>query len=135
MGELWTRHSAGSKRAILFENMQIRKDDFYVYLNSILGIEVDDNTYFFDDIGMDGLDAWQFIETIAKKFEVDFSEYNWQEYHDSEADITNILKAIMGIFKRKNRQKKFSALHLFNVVQAGKWSEPSGYLPESEFNH
>ncbi len=105
--------------------MEIIKEDFYTFLKSIVGVEITDNTFFFHELGMDGLDAWSFIEAIAKKYHVDFSGYKWQEYHDSEADITNLLKGIMSVFKKKAPIKKFSALHLYNVVQTGRWLEPT----------
>ena len=104
--------------------MEVDKDDFYTYLNSLIGVAVRDDTFFFDEIGMDGLDAWTFIDTIEKKYCVDFSGYNWQEYHVSDADIANFLKNLLNIFKKKFPTKKFSALHLYNVVQIGKWFEP-----------
>ena len=101
--------------------MVIIKEDFYAYIKSLIGIEVNDNTMFFGGIGMDGLDAWTFIETIAQRYDVDFSSYNWEEYHVGEADVANVFKALNDIFKNKKPLLEFSALHLFNVVEAGRW--------------
>jgi hypothetical protein len=104
--------------------MEVIKEDFYVYLTSIIGLDVNDKTMFFDGVGMDGLDAWTFMETIAEQYNIDLSEYKWEEYHDSEADIANFLKGLKYLFKKRVRQSQFSALHLHNVVKARKWFSP-----------
>ncbi len=105
--------------------MKIEKDEFYAFLSSITGVAVKDETLFFDKIGMDGMDAWSLIEQIAQKYNVDFTGYNWEDYHHGDTEIGNVLKALKHILKRKRQLSQFSALHLFTVVIAGKWFAPA----------
>ena len=101
--------------------MKVNKSEVYDYIKSMVGVDINDNTRFFYGVGIDGLDAWSFIEMIEEKYATDFTGYNWEEYHISEADLFNTFKII---FMRNRPTKDFTALQLYHVIKAGKWFEP-----------
>lgn len=105
----------------------INKNDFYRDLSSKVSIDINDDTLIFDDLGIDGLDALEFMEYIASKYNVDMTLYKPELYHNSEAGIANIFLSFYRIiFNRKKIVKRsFTAAHLFNIVQQKKWIEPS----------
>lgn len=105
--------------------MKLYKDAFYAYIKSMIGIEVDDTTLLFEDAGIDGLDAEQMMIQIAEKYNVDFSDYIPERYHSSEAEFANPFLPIWQVIRGKaSKYSCFTALHLYNTVQAGKWFDP-----------
>lgn len=106
--------------------MKLYKDAFYAYIKSIIGIEVDHTTLLFEDVGIDGLDAEQMMIQIAEKYNVDFSGYIREIYHSSEAEFAKpFFLPIWQIIRGKvSKYSCFTALHLYNTVQAGRWFDP-----------
>lgn len=102
------------------------KNEFYKDVSSLVGVEIVDSTVVFDDLGIEGLDAIEFMKHIARKYGVDMTTYDPELYHTSEADLANIFLTIYRlIFARKKLNKiSFPAKHLFEVVQKGKWFDP-----------
>ncbi len=106
--------------------MEIIKEEVYAYLKLMTGDEIKDDTLFFDGVSIDGLDAEQMMIQIAEKYSVDLSEYDPANYHFNEAEITNFLLGISQAISGKSKKyASFTALHLYNVVKAGKWSSPT----------
>jgi len=106
--------------------MEIAKQELYSYLDSMIGIKVNDDTRFFEETGTDGTDAEQMMMQIGQKYNVDLSTYDPAKYHLDEAELTNVFlhmwRALRGTTPKHSF---FTALHLFNVVRAGKWFLPS----------
>lgn len=105
----------------------MNKVDFYNDLSSLVGVTIDDNTILFDDLGIDGIDALEFMMHIGSKYKVDMTLYKPELYHNSEAEVANVFLSFYRIiFNRKRIVKKsFTAEHLFTVVQQKKWRDPS----------
>lgn len=105
--------------------MEINKEEFYAYLKSILGTEITDDTCFFEDVGITGLDAEQMMIQISERYNVDLSNYDPEVYHDNEAEFANVLLHLWRFITRKTRKHStFTALHLYNISVAGKWFSP-----------
>lgn len=105
--------------------MEVKKDEFYAYLNSKVGIGISDSSLLFDDLGIDGLDAELLMQGVADKFHVNMEGYDPYKYHFMESEVANPIKVVWSLLFRKRKIKCFTALHLYNVVLSGKWFEPS----------
>lgn len=104
----------------------VDKLELYKYIQSMIGLTISDSTCFFDEVGLDGLDAEQMMIQIAEKYNVDFSSYDPAKYHLNEAEITNIFLHVWRAIRGKTvKHSSFTALHLYHVVMAGKWFDPS----------
>jgi hypothetical protein len=94
------------------------KEQVYMSISNKIGITIDDNTIFFEGTGIDGLDAFTFMEEIADEFEIDLTEFNFKEYFNDDRSI------IERMGEERMKRKIFTALHLFNVIQKKKWFNP-----------
>jgi hypothetical protein len=94
------------------------KPDLYKFIESKIGLAVSDDTIFFDNVGIDGLDALTFMDEFAKNFNVDMSNF------DHSAFIVDDSSLLKRIFTSSSTHKRFTALHLFNVLQKGYWFDP-----------
>ena len=56
-------------------------------LKEFLGVvakPLSDDADIFDSLGIDGDDAFEFIERLATKFDIDITNYRWYFHHDEE---------------------------------------------------
>lgn len=90
----------------------MEKSELYSEIESQLGLKIQDDTKFFDDIGMSDLDAITFMEDFSDKFNVDLKGFSTKDYI-----MENKLFSGTG-------KKFFTAGHLYNVMQRGKWFDP-----------
>jgi Protein of unknown function (DUF1493) len=98
-------------------------EDVYKDLTQLLGIKIEPSTIFFTDLGMIGLDAFQFIKLIKDKYQVDFSEFDYNDYIEGEG--CNIFAVVVSLFKKEPINKKiFTGSHLVSVISSKKWFEP-----------
>ena len=97
------------------------KDVFYKEISSQIGLEINDDTVFFEEIGISGIDATMFIKFLVEKYDVDFSDFKHSDYYVE--DGINIFSLIINhwLGRRKFPSKTFTGLHLYNVVNAGYW--------------
>lgn len=78
-----------------------QKIEIIYFIEKKVGIEINDDTTFFDDLEITGLDAYLLMEDIAVQLKVDMQNYIPDKYHLSENDILNIPKTIFnGIFNK-----------------------------------
>ncbi len=104
----------------------INKNEFYEYIKTLILFEIKDDTKFFDDVGIAGLDADNMMLKFGERYNIDLSTYNPDLY---DFDMTEygffpyLWKLIKG--QSPGRTTSFSALHLFKVAQNGKWFDPS----------
>ncbi|MEN8119842.1 MAG: DUF1493 family protein [Bacteroidota bacterium] len=94
------------------------------FIKSKVGLEVDDNTLIFDELGIDGLDASTFMESLSSHFKVDISSYDFRKYHFAESEIFNPFLIIIDIFRFK-RLHNFKVSHLYEVIEKGSWFDPT----------
>lgn len=109
--------------------MTVKKEDFFGIIESRVGQPIEDNTIFFEDIEIDGLDAFSLMDEVAKYYNLNMDGYIPTDYHFEERQIANPFRFIKNIFGAKKNIKTFTALHLYEVVKKGKWFNPPT-LPE-----
>jgi len=93
-------------------------------ISNQIGFEVNDDTLFFDGVGISGYDATMLIRFIVERYNVDFSGFIHSDYYieDGENFVSIFFNHLFG--RRKFPNKQFSGDHLFNVVNKGYWFDP-----------
>ena len=106
--------------------MDVDKADFYSFLRRVTRLlKVNDATSFFKDVGMTGVEAEYMMKRVAEKYNVNLAAYDPAQYHDGGVDLPDLLYLLPGIIEGKpSRFKTFTAPHLYNVVQVGRWFSP-----------
>lgn len=102
----------------------VDKEEFYAFIESKVGVEICDSTAFFEEIGIDGLDATTLMDEIFTYYKTDISDYIDNHYHDHESELFNPFFYIKSFITGKNKKKQFTAKHLFHVVNKGSWFNP-----------
>lgn len=74
-------------------------------------IPVEDHTTLESDLGISGIDADKFILSFSKKFNIDLSDFNIDNYFEPEVNLF--------IFKKKNRTA-LTVSDLQNAIHEGK---------------
>ncbi len=85
--------------------------------------DMSDDTRLYHDLGLRGVDAVRFLETVFREFRVDQSGFEFKEYfkgeHYSPADF---FRSVTG---REDRSKRPLTLrHLADVCVKGHWFPP-----------
>lgn len=78
----------------------------------------------FHDLGVDGADGWNVIETFAKKYSVDISDVRMGKYFGSEAGatpLTFIRWLVDPAFRRGDHFTPIRVRDLVDCARAGKW--------------
>ncbi len=86
---------------------------------------VDPSADILTSLGIDGLDADLFFEAFAQAFSIDMSDFNFENYYTSDADLLNWPKALgQRILGKLPKHYFVTAYHLAEVVRRGKWFVP-----------
>ena len=78
------------------------------------------------DIGMDGLDAWEFIETFVTEFPIDMTEFSFHDYFGSERGFDPIVflwHKLRG--RKKNQLIPITVQDLWVSAKSGRWIKPT----------
>lgn len=96
------------------------------FIKSRTGVEVDEDSIIFDDLGIDGLEVEIFMKDFANKFDIDISNFDVRKYSFSEYEVGNFfLTFYRTIFDRRKLQKSsFRIAHLVKTMQEKRWLEP-----------
>lgn len=96
------------------------------FIKEKTGNIVTEESVVFDDLQIDGLDSYTFMEDFATDFNVDMTQYNPEDYSFSEYEVGNIFLTIYrAIFNRaKLKRKSFKGAHLIAVAERGYWFDP-----------
>lgn len=87
------------------------------WVSNYVGIEINEQTKFIDDLGIADFDLYLFFLEFFKEFKVDSARFSLDEY---TLDGVNLFKIwIKGI-----RAKEFTIDHLYDVVDRGSWFDP-----------
>jgi hypothetical protein len=102
------------------------KDSVLSFIKAKTGIDANDNTIIFEDLGIDGLDARLFMEEFSEQYDINLENFILSQYCFSEYEVGNIfLTLYRALFDRKKIIKKhFYVSHLYKVIELGKWVEP-----------
>jgi Protein of unknown function (DUF1493) len=100
-----------------------QKKQAYQFIESKIGLKINENTIFFDDLGITGDDAKSLMEDIGEHFNIDLRSYDPNKYHEYENNIFNIFRTIqIAIFSsQKFKINSFKITHLFKVIEKGEW--------------
>ena len=106
--------------------MNFNKSELHSFIQQMAGGKVDEKTVLFDDLHINGLDVYSFMEQIAEKYQVDMTELDLNKYCMTEYELGNIFLTFYKVlFNRKALQKKsFPITHLYEVIEKGKWFNP-----------
>ncbi len=78
------------------------------------------------DLGMDGDDAWEFIEVFSEYFQVDMADFEFRLYFGEEAGADPITLIYFLIFK--SARPKFIPITIFDLANSAdqkKWIRPN----------
>lgn len=92
------------------------------FMQKGLQIPIKDDFIFFDDTGIDGIDAFNLMHDFGIKFNVNMSDFDSDSYFTSEQGLMNLPKRIFMRIK-KGKMLTFNINHLVNVVIKGEWFE------------
>lgn len=92
----------------------------FVQLHSCGEGPVSRHTLVFDEMHLDGADAFTFMDDFFDDFDVDVTGYDHDRYAMSERDLFNPFRAVWrGLFHRPTLS--FPVSHLMAVAEQGRW--------------
>lgn len=94
------------------------KEEVIEFISKSLSIPVRsirDNSSVNSDLRVDGDDAVEFIESFAKRFDVDISKFKFEQYFGAEIS-TNPLQLLARLFRKS--QSNFKRLEVRDLVEA-----------------
>jgi len=83
---------------------------------------IEPSTRIYEDLLIAGDDAAELLERVQKKFGTSYEGFRFDDFFPNETDA--LLCRITLLFGFGSR-KTLTVQHLIDVVQAGKWTEPS----------
>ncbi|HLH50484.1 MAG TPA: DUF1493 family protein [Roseiarcus sp.] len=75
------------------------------------------------DLHLHGDDAWEVLEWISKRFEVDFQEFRFSEFFHSEEDTVGAPYFLATLLLKKKKPLPIS--HLMHVISIRRWVDPT----------
>lgn len=96
------------------------KTELIDFVQKELQIPVKDSFIFFDETGIDGIDAFDLMYNFGIRFNVNMSDFDQDSYFTSEKDLMNLPKRFFMRIK-KGKMRTFDINHLVEVVINGKW--------------
>jgi len=75
------------------------------------------------DVGLDGDDAYELLETIQKRFGTRFDSLDWHKYFHSEADCDFLSLWLRKFMGHKDTRQRLTFQRLLEVVKNGVWIE------------
>ncbi len=94
-------------------------------------------TRLYADLGMDGDDALEFLNTFAEKYDVDLSTIVWGNFFDDEGGIADMLEPALvlaaSVLSRtfavrwqasRSAEREITIAHLADVARAKRWLAP-----------
>ena len=94
------------------------------FIKKVIGYNINEETIFFKDLKLVGHDAYEFMCLFSKEFEVDISNFKFEDYFVDEYDIS------MTWFKKKEKRremlkrKEFDISHFELIIIEKRWIEP-----------
>ncbi|KXX70382.1 DUF1493 family protein [Flammeovirga sp. SJP92] len=104
-------------------NRKYLENDLKMFIESLININVDHKTVFIDDLGIDGLDAYIFMSELSKRYSINLTSFDPDDYFEQESDLFNILLLWNKCFNKKPK-KQFSFQHIIRVIEKGEWFDP-----------
>jgi len=95
------------------------------FIKKVIGYNINEETVFFKDLKLVGDDASEFMSLFSKEFEVDISNFRFEDYFVDEYDIS------MTWFKKKEKRREmlkrleFDISHFELIIINKRWIYPS----------
>ena len=106
--------------------METEKSSVNQFISSRVGIPINSETIFFDDLGISGLDADTLMTDLSSQYGFDSSTFDSHKYYSSEYELGNIFSTLYkAVFNRRALQKMtFTTEHVYQVIERGVWFDP-----------
>jgi len=94
------------------------------FIKNVIGYNINEETVFFKDLKLVGDDASEFISLFSKEFEVDISNFRFEDYFVDEYDIS------MTWFNKKEKRREmlkrleFDISHFELIINKKRWIDP-----------
>ncbi len=88
------------------------------FIKNEFSLKVDENTVFLRDLHLIGDEAYLFMELFSKEFDVDLSNFDFDEYCIIESPLYWFDHFFR---KHKHQKREFDLQHLEKVVKVKKW--------------
>jgi acyl carrier protein len=77
------------------------------------------------DVGLDGDDAYELLETIQKRFGTRFDALDWHKYFHSEGECDLLSLWLRKLLRRRDMRERLTFQRLLEAIQNGVWVEPA----------
>lgn len=98
-----------------------KRQELLGMIESAIGTTLSANSIFFDGLGIDGDDCIALMKSIAMKYSIDMTDYQFRAYHATEYEIGT---SWSGEVKLDRQLKTFDFEHLVSVIDRKKWYNP-----------
>lgn len=99
------------------------KQKLLSFLEQELQLPVGANFRFFDDTGIDGIDAWNLMRDFGVLFDVDMTDFDPEKYFTQEQNLMNLPKRVLNRI-RTGKMRSFNIDHLLETIVRGAWFDP-----------
>lgn len=91
------------------------------FIKKKIGYKVTESTVFFKDLDLIGDDADTFMLELSQYFEIDMTDFKFDEYFINEYNIPFLYFYDIIFRKEKIKRKEFDLNHLEAIVKNRKW--------------
>jgi hypothetical protein len=91
------------------------------FIKDTIGERISEKTILFKDLGLIGYDADLFIDRFSNEFEIDMTDFIFDNYFIQEYTVPFLYWFDIFFSKTKMKRKEFGIKHLLKIVQEKKW--------------
>lgn len=89
------------------------------FIKTTAGCTINENTIFFKDLKLIGLDAEIFIKKFSDEYTIDMSKFIFDDYF-----LDDFTFSIYLFRKNKPKLKEFNLIHLEKIIKKKEWFDP-----------
>ncbi|WP_320052103.1 DUF1493 family protein [uncultured Acetobacteroides sp.] len=107
-------------------NYPVNKESFDTlvkFFEDLLGIKINAETILFKDLSLVGHDASEFMIRFSERFEVDLTDFKFNDYFVEESNIPFLYWIYFFFRKEKLKRKEISVPHLLEIIKEKRWIE------------
>jgi acyl carrier protein len=104
----------------------VTENEIIEFIQKRLGRRINPSVRFFDNAGIDGLDAETLMLEFAREYNVEMSAFEPDSYFMHEGRLVNVWRNAWDALFHRNRlpHKTFKVAHLVRVANERKWFDP-----------